>query len=70
MSHNRDIYVLHKGNKVIFDIPLYFERGIMVKDTYVDGNRMIVNAIKRLDVEEQERKAEKMMDLEGCCPKK
>ncbi len=67
MSHERNINVLHLGNRVIFDVPLYFERGIIVKDTRVEGNRMIVNAIKRMDdeIKEQER-----YDLEGCCPKK
>ena len=67
MSHERNINVLHLGNRVIFDVPLYFERGIIVKDTRVEGNRMIVNAIKRMDEEINEQKR---YDLEGCCPKK
>jgi len=55
-SHERSIQVLHLGNKIIFDVPLVFENSIIIKDTRVDGGRLIINAIKRLDVEIEEQK--------------
>ena len=67
MTHQRDINVLHMGNKIVFDIPLYFENGLIVKDTRVESGRLIINAIKRLD---EDIKEHQQKDLEGCCPKK
>lgn len=68
MSHERNIYVLHRGNKITFDVPLYFEQGMIVKDTRVEAGRLIINAIKRLDIDIKEQ--QERLDLEGCCPKK
>ena len=66
MSHQRNIDVLHTGNRIIFDVPLYFEQGMIVKDTRVESGRLIINAIKRMDEELKERR----FIEEGCCPKK
>lgn len=49
MSHVRDIYVLHKGGKVIFDIPLYMERGIIFKEARIESGRMIIEAVKKFE---------------------
>lgn len=68
MSHKRDIEVLHLGNKIIFDVPLYFENGMIVRDTRVERGRLIINAVKRMD--EELKQEAKIVDLEGCCYKK
>ena len=47
MSHTRDIYVIHTiSNKVIFDIPLHFEKDIWFKDVRIETGRMIVTCEK------------------------
>jgi len=47
MSHCRDIYVVHTiTNKVIFDIPLHFEKDIWFKDIRIETGRMIVTCEK------------------------
>ena len=47
MSHTRDIYVVHTvSNKVIFDIPLHFEKDIWFKDIRIETGRMIVTCEK------------------------
>ena len=47
MSHTRDIYVVHTiSNKVIFDIPLHFEKDIWFKDVRIETGRMIVTCEK------------------------
>ena len=47
MSHTRDIYVVHTvSNKVIFDIPLYFEKDIRIIDARIETGRMIVTCEK------------------------
>ena len=47
MSHCRDIYVVHTiSNKVIFDIPLHFEKDLLFKDIRIETGRMIVTCEK------------------------
>lgn len=47
MSHTRDVYVVHTiNNKVIFDIPLHFEKDIWFKDVRIETGRMIVTCEK------------------------
>ena len=46
--------VLHLGNKLVFDVPLYYESGFVVKEVRVESGRMIINAVKRLDAELKE----------------
>ena len=47
MSHTRDIYVVHTiSNKVIFDIPLHFEKDIWFKDVRIETGRRIVTCEK------------------------
>jgi len=47
MSHTRDVYVVHTiNNKVIFDIPLHFEKDILFKDVRIETGRMIVTCEK------------------------
>lgn len=50
-SHERNIQVLHLGNKIIFDVPLVFENGIIIKETRVETGRLVIHAIKRMDQE-------------------
>ena len=52
MSHTRDIYVVHTvSNKVIFDIPLHFEKDIWFKDIRIETGRMIVTCEKPISKE-------------------
>ena len=45
MSHTRDINVIHTIDKrIFFDIPLYFEKGMVVETVRVEGGRLIVIA--------------------------
>ena len=53
-SHERNMTVLHLGNKLVFDVPLYYESGFVVKEVRVESGRMIINAVKRLDAELKE----------------
>jgi hypothetical protein len=47
MSHSRDITVIHTiDNRVFFDIPLYFEKGMQFKRIRIESGRMIIEAIK------------------------
>ena len=49
MSHTRDIYVVHTlSNKVIFDIPLHFEKDIRIIDASIETGRMIVTCEKSI----------------------
>ena len=49
MSHKRDIYVVHTlSNKVIFDIPLHFEKDIRIIDARIETGRMIVTCEKSI----------------------
>lgn len=67
MSHERSIYVLHEGNRITFDIPLFFENGMRVVNTKVEDGRMIVEALAKPDIEPVEKN---VTYYEGCCPKK
>jgi len=43
MSHSRDIFVVHTiSNKIIFDIPLHFEKGMIFKDARIESGRMLI----------------------------
>jgi hypothetical protein len=45
MSHARDITVIHTIDKrIFFDIPLYFEKGMLVETVRVEDGRLIVIA--------------------------
>ena len=45
MSHSRDITVIHTIDKrIFFDIPLYFEKGMVVETVKVQDGRLIVIA--------------------------
>jgi hypothetical protein len=47
MSHSRDITVIHTiDNRVFFDIPLYFEKGMQFKRIRIESGRMIIEATK------------------------
>jgi len=55
-SHERNMQVLHLGNKIIFDVPLHYENSIIVKEVRVETGRLLVHAIKRMDEEMKEQK--------------
>jgi hypothetical protein len=47
MSHSRDITVIHTiDNRIFFDIPLNFEKGMQFKNVRIEGGRMVIEAIK------------------------
>ena len=47
MSHSRDISVIHTiDNRIFFDIPLNFEKGMIFKRVRIEGGRMIIEATK------------------------
>lgn len=48
MTHQRDIMVFHTVDKrIFFDIPLYSEEGMIIRETVIEKGRMIVIAEKR-----------------------
>jgi len=50
MTHSRDITVVHTIDKrIFFDIPLYFEKGMQFKCVRIEAGRMVVEAIKSSD---------------------
>ena len=45
MSHTRDITVIHTIDKrIFFDIPLHFEKGMVVETVRVESGRLIIIA--------------------------
>lgn len=43
MTHTRDISVIKTiDNRIFFDIPLYFEKGIEIKDVRIETGHMII----------------------------
>jgi len=47
MSHSRDITVIHTiDNRIFFDIPLNFEKGMQFKRIRIESGRMIIEASK------------------------
>jgi len=52
MSHCRDIYVVHTiSNKVIFDIPLHFEKDISFVNARIETGRMVIVCEKPISKE-------------------
>ena len=49
MSHTRNCEVLHLGNRIIIDVSLYFENGMIVKEARVECGRLIIDAIKKTE---------------------
>ena len=46
-SHIRDITVIYTiDDRIFFDIPLTFEKGMVFKEARIEGGRMIITALK------------------------
>jgi hypothetical protein len=47
MTHTRDISVVHTIDKrVFFDIPLYHEKSLILKDVHIEAGRMVITCHK------------------------
>ena len=46
MSHSRDISVFHTKQKVIFEIPLYFEPRLQFEKIVFENNRLVIETSK------------------------
>jgi hypothetical protein len=46
-SHVRDITVIYTvDDRIFFDIPLTFEKGMIFKEARIEGDRMIIKALR------------------------
>ena len=45
-SHTRDIIVLYTKHKAIFQIPLYFEKGVTFKSIRFEEHQIIIETLK------------------------
>ena len=49
MSHIRDCEVIHIDNRIIIDVPLIWENGMIFKDARVEYGRLIINCLKKTE---------------------